>query len=327
VVAGGAGLLAAPWLRLARAEERAVDTLDDDWPDATRGRAVAVRIRIPRGQPARGLVLFSHGLGGTRGAGAVWAQAWAAAGFAVVCPQHAGSDNVAVRAAGLGGVGQVASIDAARSRLQDVAFVVAESRRRGLVKGAAAQAVGMSGHSFGGHTTLSLAGRDEGMGRVPNLARMAGGGAALGIQAYACFSPGSSTAPQAAQYRQVTAPTLCLTGSEDDDPLARLGLARGHTNTPAERRAVFAALPAGSKALLWLDGADHFTFGGSASADTQTLRFLRRPALAQERQAAHHAVVARISTDWWRWRLLGDESAAQRLAQPQVSAPDEWLRG
>jgi predicted dienelactone hydrolase len=227
----------------------------------------------------------------------------------------------------LGGIGKVASSDAARSRLQDVAFLVPEAKRRGLVAGVAATALGMSGHSFGGHTTLSLAGRDEGMGRLPALAQMAGGGAALGIKAYACFSPGSNTAPQAGQYANVKAPMLCLTGSEDDDPLARLGLARGHTNGPDERRAVYTALPAGQKALLWLDGADHFTFGGSSGADAQTVRLLRRPAVAQERQAAHHALVVRLTTDWWRWRLLGDEAAAMRLAQPQVAAPDEWLRG
>lgn len=327
-LAAGVATLATAWARPARAAGLEVDTRDDDWLDSARGRPVQVRIRTPKAQPPVGLVVFSHGLGGTRGGGAAWAQAWAGAGFAVVCPQHAGSDNVAVRAAGLSGIGQVASIDAARSRLQDVAFLVAEARRRELVRGAAAGALGMSGHSFGGQTTLSLAGRDESAGGLPALAAMAGGGAALGVKAYAAFSPGSSTTPSPAQFAGVKAPMLCLTGSEDDDPLVRLGLARNHTNTPSARRAVFAALPAGQKAMLWLDGADHFTFGGTSTADAQTRFFLRRPALAAERQDAHFAAIARISTDWWRWRLLGDDGAARRLeGNAGVSAPDEWLKG
>ena len=75
--------------------------VDEVWTDAARQRAVPVRLRWPDASRHAGpwpVVLFSHGLGGTRDGGAVWAAAWAAAGFAVVQLQHPGSDLDAVRA-------------------------------------------------------------------------------------------------------------------------------------------------------------------------------------------------------------------------------------
>jgi hypothetical protein len=45
-------------------------------------------------------------------------------------------------------------------------------------------------------------------------------------------------------------------------------------------------------------------------------------------QAQHHALVAAISTDWWRARLLGDAAAAARLVQPAgLAADDRWQTG
>jgi hypothetical protein len=39
-------------------------------------------------------------------------------------------------------------------------------------------------------------------------------------------------------------------------------------------------------------------------------------------------VVAAISTDWWRWRLLDDAAARERLRRPGGLAPgDLWQQG
>ena len=77
--------------------------VDETWIDERRNREVPVKVRWPAETAstlAGGLpvILFSHGLGGTREGGEVWGRAWAAAGFVVVHLQHPGSDLAAVRA-------------------------------------------------------------------------------------------------------------------------------------------------------------------------------------------------------------------------------------
>ena len=62
---------------------------DQIWRDEARQRDVPVRLRwpaqgAPAGQTALPVLLFSHGLGGTRAGGSVWGEAWAQAGFLVV---------------------------------------------------------------------------------------------------------------------------------------------------------------------------------------------------------------------------------------------------
>ena len=91
------GALSSPW-----ANAQALAPIDEVWQDNQRQRGIPVRIRWPSDalpKPAGGwpVVLFSHGLGGTRAGGEVWGQAWAAAGFVVVRLQHPGSDLDAVR--------------------------------------------------------------------------------------------------------------------------------------------------------------------------------------------------------------------------------------
>lgn len=88
---------------------------------------------------------------------------------------------------------------------------------------------------------------------------------------------------------------------------------------------VFAALPPGRKAQLVLENADHMTFAGNASLRGESLA---RHAPARALQAQHHALLAAITTDWWRAHLLGDAQARGRLAQPADLAPgDRWQTG
>ena len=115
------------------------------------------------------MVIFSHRLGGTTDGGAVWGAAWAAAGFAVLHVQHAGNDLAAVRTV----AGSFADRRTLRSlagpqqlmdRLRDIGFVLDEVvRRHGTGAGHWASVrpngMGMSGHSFGAHTTMGMAGQ------------------------------------------------------------------------------------------------------------------------------------------------------------------------
>ena len=307
------GLLTAP--RAARAEERVEDLA---WIDTARGRTVPLRVRwpvdpltpSPRGQP---LVLFSHGLGGTRAGGAVWGQAWAAAGFTVIHLQHPGSDFDALRSPG--GLRRAASGQQLLVRLQDVRFVLDEIalRRRSneppwsMVR---PDAVGLAGHSFGAHTVLGMAGQ-----AYPGMASVVDDR----LAAFVALSPAVPAAGDARRaFAGITRPILCITGTRDGDVI-------GNGTTPERRAAVYAALPDGHKAQLLLREADHLTFAGRAADAPESLR---RDVLTRNLEPAHHALVAAVTTDWWRANLLQDTAARARLVHPEgLDAGDVWIAG
>ena len=111
---------------------------------------------------------------------------------------------------------------------------------------------------------------------------------------------------------------LCLTGTRDED-------VAGTRATPERRAAVFGALPAGNKAGLVLQEADHMTFGGDAG---RRAGILPRADATRALQAQHHALLSALTTDWWRTHLLADAAARQRLHQPRgLAAGDVWQQG
>ncbi|MEN9627112.1 MAG: hypothetical protein RJA10_338 [Pseudomonadota bacterium] len=300
-------------------------TVDETWPDATRQRQLPVRVRWPAtGSPPAGgwpVVLFSHGLGGTRAGGEAWGRAWAAAGLVVVHLQHPGSDLAAVRGSGASSFGDREALRRAASpqqllaRLQDVGFALDELTRRQAARSGRwadvrVQRVGLAGHSFGAHTTLGMAGQ-----RYPGFA----GVAEPRLAAFIALSP---TVPAAGDARTafaaLTRPVLALTGTLDGDVM-------GNGATPERRRAVFDALPPGRKAQLVLADADHMTFAGQTGAAAE---IVPRAEVTRRLQPPHHALVATLTTDWWRAWLMDDEAARQRLKQPAgLAAGDRWSTG
>ena len=61
--------------------------------DATRNRDLPVRVYLPTNTTPEPVVLFSHGLGGTRAGSVFLGEHWAARGYVAVFLQHPGSDD------------------------------------------------------------------------------------------------------------------------------------------------------------------------------------------------------------------------------------------
>lgn len=311
-----------PWAGSAAARADAGFT-DLRWNDRSGDRVLPVRIRWPAGDGPCGLVIFSHGLGGNLEAGGIWAEAWQAAGFAVLNLQHPGSDD-SIWKDGLRGMRRGAQPEQFLARVADARFVLDElERRHGDPDWRRVRlgAIGFSGHSFGAQLTQAIAGETRSATRPGSVGR--GPLADPRPRAFAAFSPGfnphgaeaAHVAPQ--HFAGIDRPFLCLTGTNDDATIV------GHSPNAA-RRAVYDALPPGARAELVLDGADHITFGGQA----RTPKWRRRPTVALEREADHRDAVVRITADWWRWRLLGDATAADRLQRPAgLGAGDRWRSG
>jgi predicted dienelactone hydrolase len=305
----------------AQAQTSGPAVVDEVWLDAARQREVPVKVRWPDAAASSAgplpVVLFSHGLGGTREGGAVWGEAWAAAGFVVVHLQHAGSDLAAVRAVTNTFADQRALRSAAGpaqllARLRDVSFGLDEIGRRHAARqerwaSVRPDQVGMCGHSFGAHTTLGMAGQRYGGFDGVTEPRLA---------AFIAFSPSLPAVGDARQaFERITRPLLCITGTLDSDVV-------GVGATPERRRAVFDALPPGNKAQLVLTDADHMTFAGQTG---RAVEIVPRQQLTRDLQPAHHALVANITADWWRATLLDDAAARTRLTAPKGLNPgDSW---
>jgi len=238
------------------------------------------------------LILFSHGLGGSLDAGTTWARAWSDAGFAVIHLQHPGSDRAILRS---GELRAAMSGTQLAARAADVRFVLDEiprNRREGDCDLSRLDLghVGMSGHSFGAHTTLAVAGQRFGATRA--------GAADPRIDAAIVFSPAPPMAGSDEQaFGDIRIPVFSLTGTRDSVPLTP-------TITPEDRERPFRAMPPGGKYLLVMSGANHAAFSGGGG-------FARAPADPHVDSTVTAATLA-----FWRWTLMGDAAARRLLDDP-----------
>ena len=93
LICGSPAAAAAP--ESGRAEPNKVSTRLATWHDADRERDVPVKLYLPTEAEGRWpIVLFSHGLGGSREAAAYLGRHWAGHGYATVFLQHPGSDQI-----------------------------------------------------------------------------------------------------------------------------------------------------------------------------------------------------------------------------------------
>lgn len=146
-----------------------VQALSFDWTDAERAREVPARLYLPAahdGAPLP-LVVFSHGIGGSR-QGYTWLGRYLATqGYASLHLQHVGSDNRLWRGNPLQLVGRLqgaATAAEALARVQDLSFaldrLLADPALSARID---ASRIAAAGHSYGANTVLLAAGA-----RVPD---------------------------------------------------------------------------------------------------------------------------------------------------------------
>lgn len=271
---------------------------DAAWHDTARDRDVPVRLRMPAGNGKAPVILFSHGLGGSLDGGTNWADAWAKAGFVVVNLQHPGSDRSII------GSGRIVAAMAPTqlvARVDDVHFVLDELGRRPRegacdLRRVDLAHVGMSGHSFGAHTTQAIAGQRF---PVPGIA------ADPRVKAAIAFSPSPPMrGSDVAAFGAISIPFFSITGTKDAAPITPNITAR-------DRERPFHAMPAGGKYLLVLEGANHMMFNAQDG--------LRGP----ESTATPHIrdTVIAATTLFWRATLRDDAAARAELARFGATLP------
>ena len=134
--------------------------------DAARNRDIPVRIYFPPNNKPAPVVLFSHGLGGSRESSKFLGERWAARGYLVVFVQHPGSDEFvwknAPPAERMEALRKAASLENFFLRVGDIRAVLdqlqAWNKNGPLANRMDLTRIGMSGHSFGAVTTQAVTG-------------------------------------------------------------------------------------------------------------------------------------------------------------------------
>jgi dienelactone hydrolase len=272
--------LAGPLALRARAEPAgAFDTLDFDWTDPARGRPVPVRLYRPQAMAADSrvpLIVFSHGIGGSR-RGYTWLGRFVAAhGIASLHLQHVGSDRT-LWSGGLfslvGRLQDAAQADEALARVRDFRFALDT-----LLAGEWGSAIDparivAAGHSYGANTSLLVAGA-----QVPQA------GEALAdprVRAAIVMSapPFYGEREPRRILQGVTVPTLHVTCTDD---VIRIP---GYWSGFEDRLQVFEATGSARKWLAVFEGGSHSIFTdragtGGALLNPQVKQATRELALA-----------------------------------------------
>lgn len=274
--------------------------------DASRSRTVPVKIYRVKSAAAKPVIVFSHGLGGSRENGVYLAEHWARSGYIAVFVQHPGSDESVWKEAGRGermaAMKQAASGRSLLDRMGDIPFVLDQLERWNADSGHALHGaldlehIGMTGHSFGAVTTQAMMGQKFPLGKTFPDPR---------FDAFFPMSPSTGRGLSASEaFGHIRAPVLCMTGTEDTSVITP-------EMTAESRREVYAALPAGDKYQLVFEGGTH-----SAFSDTTLFN--------EKRFEHHHGAIQTISTRFWDAYLKGD-TAAKAWLQSEKPKTDAKL--
>ncbi|MBK6862241.1 MAG: acetylhydrolase [Ideonella sp.] len=253
--------------------------LEFDWQDTARERAVPVRLYLPRSasraQPVP-LVVFSHGIGGSRAGYSYLGRHWAGQGFASLHLQHVGSD----RSVWFGNpFGLPARLhDAAQegevlARVGDLRFALDRLLAGSEGERIDRERIAAAGHSYGANTTLLAVGaRIERDGR-----RLALRDARLKAAVLISAPPFYGEASPAVVLGGIDVPSLHITATDD---VIRIP---GYYSPADDRVAVFDATGGPRKALAVFDGGSHSMFtdrAGTGGAQLNAQVKAATPALA-----------------------------------------------
>lgn len=304
--------------RAARYDPLAVATatppshLDLTIHDGARNREIPLRIYLPTNTAPAPVILFSHGLGGSRTGSAFLGEHWAARGYVVVFLQHPGSDESVWKNKPMQdrmrAMNQAASLDNFLLRVRDVPAVLNQlelwnaEKTHPLARRLDLKRVGMSGHSFGAVTTEAVSGETLPLGGQKFTDPR--------ITAAVVFSPSAPRAGSAAKaFGAVKIPWLLMTGTKDLAPIGNADM--------KSRRAVYPALHGAPKYELVLHNAEHSVFTDRAL-----------PGDREPRNPNHHRVILALSTAFWDAYLLGDAGALAWLngsgPRSVMEAADQW---
>ena len=285
-----------------------VSTVSFDWHDAKRDRDVPVKIYFPKDltKPSP-VVLFSHGLGGSREGYEYLGRHWAGCGFVSVHLQHLGSDDAVWKNVDPGE--RMKSMQRATTSLantfnrpRDVSFTIDQLARLNADENTVLHGrldldrIGVAGHSYGGFTAMAIAGQAFGPKRIREMADPR---VKAVIQMSAPVPRGENGADAA--YGEIAIPVFHMTGTKDDSPI-------GDTKA-AQRRIPFDHMTSAETGLLIFNEGDHMIFSGTPRSNSA----------ARENDEKFHRLICAASGAWWDAWLRGNAAAKEWLTQGEFA--------
>lgn len=274
-----------------------------DWIDPTRDRAVPVKIYHPENVPGPlPIIIFSHGLGGSRDTYEYLGRRWASEGFVAVHLQHLGSDSAIWQTPDAASRESLKNILLnpvnITNRTQDVSFAIDQMLRsnanNGPLRGRLnVTAVGVAGHSFGALTALQCAGqisfRSDGTEISFTDTRV------NAVVAMSSPVPESVKARARETFAHIKVPCLHFTGTKDNGMAAPV--------PPEYRRIPFDHVAQSDQYLITFKDGDHMVFTGRRVLDH------RLP-----KDDIIHRLILDSTTAFWNAYLKGDAAAKSWLA-------------
>ena len=287
-----------------------VETVLFQWQDIKRNREIPVKIYYPVvDKGAFPVIIFSHGLGGSRQGYAYLGNHWASHGYVSIHLQHIGSDDAvwkdkvpadimpAMRKA-------VADLGNSFNRISDIHFTLdkieALNKEDTPFNGRLdIEHIGMAGHSFGAFTTLAAIG--EGFsgwgGRCQRFddSRIK---AAIAMSA----TPSRHRDKLAEVYSGIDIPCFHMTGTLDDSLVA--------STKAAERRLIYDNIDRPDQYLLTFEGGDHMVFSGRKAI----------PDRDASKDPLFHSLIQMSTIAFWDAYLRDDQKALQWLTEGGFTA-------
>lgn len=264
-----------------------------EWVDGSRdNRTLPYKIYTPKDFTGRlPLIIWSHGLGGSRDGAGFLGRYLASHDYAVMHIQHPGTDI----SLWMGKEGHPWDVirdaeiteDMTIDRFLDVAFIL-DQIKAGNIAGEMADRLdlskmGMSGHSFGALTTQVMAGQPYKKSTYSQDI----------FKAHIAYSqlPIWEDVPYKDKvYGAITASIFFMTGTEDSSPIAG--------EDYKERLVVFDLASATPRHSLVLQDGDHMVFAGS-----------RGQLAGYDKIPLHESIIKTASLAWWDWNLKDDKAA------------------
>ena len=246
---------------LKSSAQDSISVANFEWQDAARNRAVPVRLYLPdvtaTGPAPVPLIVFSHGLGGSRNGYQYLGRFWASQGYASLHVQHIGSDNSLWLGNPFGLTMRLTSAaqdSEAMARAKDVSFALTELLGMPNMAGRLdANRIVAAGHSYGANTTMLLSGA-----LVPGKGE---NGQALSLRDPRIKAAMILSAPPfygygnpAAILGSIALPTLHITATGDDINIP------GYGSGVDDRVNVFNAMGDVRKTLVVFTGGSHSIF-------------------------------------------------------------------
>ena len=280
-----------------------------EWFDVSRGgRKIAYKTYCPV-DAVNGpfpVIIWSHGLGGSRDGAGFISRYVASHGYVIVHIQHPGTDS------GLweGKPGHPWDVirathiprSATLQRFKDIPFALSQLKTLDIAPVMDFSRMGMSGHSFGGMTTQVMSGQRRGYGRYlySLFQNVFMAGIVYSPSPYLQKKPDQSPAEI---YGGIQIPLLMMTGTDDDSPLENFGV--------ESRVDVFKYSGGPDQHLLMLGKGDHMVYNGSRGKLDEN-----------PKRDVHEEIIKVLSLAFWDAYLKGDQVAKEWLTHDAVK---QWL--